>query len=334
MIAPFVGNFSGGLGSWAACKLVAREHGPGAIRLVFADVIVEDDDLYRFLLEGAADVLGVPAPVGLVARTRSLPWIGDETIEARKAALAEIRAAAEEHFGGRFAWLADGRTPREVFRDERFLGNSMVDPCSKILKRQLLDAWALANVDRSARFVCGIGDWERARFEGKFETVKGERVFRPGLRDRKAAQDWTFVAPLIDRVPPLGPKDLVRMALDAGVEVPECYHQGFAHFNCGGVCVKGGQKHWALVLKHRPRHFAYGEQKEQQLRETLGNVSMLTDRRGDGKKKPLPLVEFRRRLTGGDAPDWDGVTGACNCMVPPDPTDRSKPDDVRGDVPD
>jgi 3'-phosphoadenosine 5'-phosphosulfate sulfotransferase (PAPS reductase)/FAD synthetase len=30
--------------------------------------------------------------------------------------------------------LSDGRTPFEVFKDEKFMGNSRVDPCSKILK--------------------------------------------------------------------------------------------------------------------------------------------------------------------------------------------------------
>src|ERR1019366_4527713 len=37
--------------------------------------------------------------------------------------------------------IADGRTPWEVFRDERFLGNSRIDPCSKILKRNLCARW-------------------------------------------------------------------------------------------------------------------------------------------------------------------------------------------------
>lgn len=37
--------------------------------------------------------------------------------------------------------IADGRDIWQVFRDERFLGNSRVDPCSKILKRELADRW-------------------------------------------------------------------------------------------------------------------------------------------------------------------------------------------------
>ena len=37
--------------------------------------------------------------------------------------------------------ISDGRTPFEVFEDVRFLGNSRIDPCSRILKRDLLNKW-------------------------------------------------------------------------------------------------------------------------------------------------------------------------------------------------
>src|SRR6266853_2955096 len=43
--------------------------------------------------------------------------------------------------------IADGRTPWEVYRDERFLGNSRADPCSKLLKRQPAERWLRENCD-------------------------------------------------------------------------------------------------------------------------------------------------------------------------------------------
>src|ERR1700743_2722315 len=97
--------FSGGLGSWAAAKRVAAQHGTADMVLLFTDVRMEDKDLYRFLGEAAANV-GVPVTV-----------------------------------------LMEGRNPWHVFFDERFLGNSRVDPCSKILKRQTADNWLIANCD-------------------------------------------------------------------------------------------------------------------------------------------------------------------------------------------
>lgn len=33
--------------------------------------------------------------------------------------------------------VADGRTPFEVFRDVRYLGNSRIAPCSRVLKQEL-----------------------------------------------------------------------------------------------------------------------------------------------------------------------------------------------------
>ena len=43
--------------------------------------------------------------------------------------------------------ISDGRTPMEVMSDERLIGNSRRDPCSKILKRKLLDRWCKTHCD-------------------------------------------------------------------------------------------------------------------------------------------------------------------------------------------
>ncbi len=44
--------FSGGAGSWAAAKRIAAR----PLTLLFADTLIEDGDLYRFLDDAAADV--------------------------------------------------------------------------------------------------------------------------------------------------------------------------------------------------------------------------------------------------------------------------------------
>ena len=51
---------------------------------------------------------------------------------------AFVRAAAA-NLGGRLHWIADGRTVWEVFRDERMIGNTRADVCSRVLKRELAD---------------------------------------------------------------------------------------------------------------------------------------------------------------------------------------------------
>lgn len=50
--------FSGGIGSWAAARRVADEHGTQSLVLLFTDTLVEDPDLYRFLTQAAADIGG------------------------------------------------------------------------------------------------------------------------------------------------------------------------------------------------------------------------------------------------------------------------------------
>lgn len=50
--------FSGGIGSWAAAKRIAAEHGPAELLLLFCDTKTEDEDTYRFLREAAANVGG------------------------------------------------------------------------------------------------------------------------------------------------------------------------------------------------------------------------------------------------------------------------------------
>lgn len=51
--------FSGGIGSWRAARIVAREKGTDGMVLLFADTRMEDPDLYRFIDEAAADI-GAP----------------------------------------------------------------------------------------------------------------------------------------------------------------------------------------------------------------------------------------------------------------------------------
>ena len=45
--------FSGGAGSWMTAKRVAEKHGTDNLILLFADTLIEDEDLYRFLDEAA-----------------------------------------------------------------------------------------------------------------------------------------------------------------------------------------------------------------------------------------------------------------------------------------
>jgi hypothetical protein len=61
--------FSGGIASWAAAKRTVEQYGTDHTTLLFTDTKTEDEDLYRFLDEAAADV---GAPLVKVADGRDI----------------------------------------------------------------------------------------------------------------------------------------------------------------------------------------------------------------------------------------------------------------------
>lgn len=207
-----------------------------------------------------------------------------------------VREAAV-NVGGELVTLTEGRTPWEVFRDERFLTHA-ADPCSKILKRQIADRWFAEHCDPAScvRYV-GI-DWTE---EHRFTR----------LRDRLAP--WRVEAPLCE-APYLAPDEVLTWMAREGLRPPRLYAMGFAHNNCGGFCIKAGHGHFATLLRELPERFAWHEEQERQLRLTLGpSAAILRDRTG-GTTRPLTLREFRERIEAGHQPDLFDI-GGCGCFV-------------------
>lgn len=196
--------------------------------------------------------------------------------------------------------ICEGRTPEQVFRDVRFLGNNRVDPCSRVLKREPLRKWLEDNCDPADTNVyLGMDYTEYHRFE----------------RALKYWAPWNVCAPLC--VAPFPDKASVSAALASyGVRPPRLYEMGFAHNNCGGGCVKAGQAQFAHLLKMIPDTFMEWERMEEGLRDELGDVSILRDRKG-GVTTPLTLAALRERIAKQpqtiDMFDW----GGCGCMEEP-----------------
>lgn len=288
--------FSGGVGSWAAAKRVAERHGTDSLYLLFTDTLIEDADLYRFLIQGAADVFGVASPEGIAT---GLPEFY-ESPDERPALLADLKRDAARVVP-RLIWISDGRDPWTLFRQKRILGNSYVDVCSRVLKRERFAKWAEAgcDVDHAVMYV-GI-DWtERHRYDR--------------MRDRWAKDGWAVEAPLCD--PPLMDKTAVFALLESrGIVPPKLYGYGFAHNNCGGFCIKAGQGHYRLLLEKLPERYAFFEAKEEEIRRYLGrDVAILPDRIGGGPKRPLTLRRLRERIEAGGQVDEYEV-GGCGCFV-------------------
>ena len=195
--------------------------------------------------------------------------------------------------------VADGRTPFEVFRDDRFLGNARLANCSKHLKQKPAREWLEANAPPDAVVVVGI-DWQETH---RLPAI--EAGWSP----------WPVWAPLCDK-PLIDRPGMLANASAAGLKPPAAYVDGLPHSNClAQGCVRGGQAYWERMLRTRPHAYAYAEREEQALRGHLGkDVAMLRDRTG-GQVSPLTLREFRGRLE--QQPDlFDGHEwGGCGCFT-------------------
>jgi hypothetical protein len=196
--------------------------------------------------------------------------------------------------------LAEGRNPWHVFFDERMLGNSRIDPCSKILKRQIANNWLKKNCDPNATTVhIGI-DWSEVhRYDG--------------LRERRAADGWRYEAPMCD-APYMSKAEMIGWLKSEGIAPPRLYELGFSHNNCGGFCVKAGQGHFANLLRTMPERYAKHEAMEQAFRTYIGrDVAMMTESPG-GVERPLTMMDLRKRIESGKQVDLF-EQGGCGCFV-------------------
>jgi hypothetical protein len=203
------------------------------------------------------------------------------------------------NIGAPLMCIADGRTPWQLFRDEGFIGNTRVDLCSRVLKRELLDRWRNLNCTPEDT-ICYVGiDWSESH-----------RITRLQAR----ALPWKCEAPMCD--PPYMTKEqMLEWQASEGIKKSRLYELGFPHNNCGGFCVKAGQGQFIKLLETMPERFAYHEQQEQDLREHLGkDVAILRDRRG-GTTKPMTLTQLRERYEAKDDQLDLFEFGGCGCAI-------------------
>lgn len=120
----------------------------------------------------------------------------------------------------------------QVFRRERFMKNQYGAPCTKLLKRRLLDTWKIA------------GDVMVFGYTAEEEDRLND------FRERNP--DRPVVSPLIERG--LGKEDCKAMIERAGIELPVMYRMGYENANCIG-CVKGGEGYYRAIREDFPDQF-------------------------------------------------------------------------------
>lgn len=258
--------YSSGIGSWATAKRVIDVHGPDDVTLLFADV----------------------------GGDHSSEYLGEDPDNYR---FVDETAAK---FGCELVTLNAGETIYDVFKRDRFLGNSRLANCSKFLKQRPCREWLEKNCHpETATIYVGI-DWTEVH---RMPAIEANY------------QPFFAKAPLTE--PPYTDKQqMLTDCREWGVEPPRSYREGWPHSNCQQACVRGGQAQWKKLLDLRPDAYRFHEGKEQELRQYLDkDVAILRDRSG-GKSVPLTLRTFRERQEIGqgvlfDELDW----GGCGCFV-------------------
>jgi len=203
-----------------------------------------------------------------------------------------------DRIGCRWEIIADGRTPMQAGRDRKCVPSDRMDVCSQLLKRKILNDWRNSNCDPDDTVTYLGFDWTEPH-----RIANATRMHAP----------WMTEFPLT-RPPYLWKLQMMDLMRDRGIEPPALYAEGFEHANCGGGCVRKGQREWNLLLQVRPHTYAYWEAEEEQTRAELGkNVAILKEKKG-GKTRPLPLREFRERLERDPTLFDPKDTGSCHCI--------------------
>jgi len=162
------------------------------------------------------------------------------------------------------------------------MGSTRIDPCSKILKRQVIDRWCVEQCDpaHTVRYI-GFTFEEAHRMVSMLAVMnrKGWHVEAPLLNDTTLTRDYLF--------------EECRRCFGF---LPRLYAFGFSHQNCGGACVKAGHREWARLLRFIPEVYGWWEDNEQEFQQRVGTeATILRDRRG-GTAAWLSLRAFRERL--------------------------------------
>lgn len=248
-------SFSGGLGS-AISAFIAHENDLD-YNLIFADTLIEDEDLYRFILEVSKAV------------------------------------------GKDIVWLQDGRTPWDVYEDNRYIGNTRTAHCSEVLKTAQVKGWLEEHSRETDPLVLGMDVTEQDRID-------------------RAAKRWEPrpVVSLLNEYR-VGRHQYDKYLKRYGIRKPRLYHMGFSHNNCGGFCCKAGQKQFARLYSTMPERYKWHEERMEKAMKKIGQTARpflrVTE---DSELSYLTLREYRQEYleAKGYTPPLFGEEG-CGCFV-------------------
>lgn len=286
-------SFSGGAASFAVAHFLVEKYGRENVLLVFCDTLIEDGDLYRFVVEGAAKVMGVECSGDLLRSATTVPEVYED---GRVDHLIALASNACNEIPG-LVWRTDGRDPWQVFKDRKYQGNTRTAHCTIELKGKIFARW-LAQSYKPGGCVLHFGfDWSEAH---RLDT---------------AINNWNpyTCEALLCKPPYLSRSQITQIIDDYDIELPRLYKMGFSHNNCGGFCVKAGQAHFENLLRKIPDVYAHHEAKQEELMQVLPTAKPFLRMTIEKKLNYMTMREFRQHLqAGGGFNNTD--RGGCGCF--------------------
>jgi len=230
-----------------------------------------------------------------------------------------------EFLGCEVVELSDGRTPWELFRDERFVGNSRLDICSRVLKRELLINWIEKNYGYDVEEpmlnylglplvnifgeVCrtNVVTYLNAEVHLGIDFSEHHRL----TRVQETMKSWVYRSTLVEEGRII-PKNYSEQF---GIRKPRLYSMGFGHANCGGFCVKAGLGHFKTLYEKLPERYKSHEEQEQTLAREVKTLPFLKKTIG-GKVHYLTLKDYREQFLETNKAEEDRFDiGGCGCAI-------------------
>jgi 3'-phosphoadenosine 5'-phosphosulfate sulfotransferase (PAPS reductase)/FAD synthetase len=214
--------------------------------------------------------------------------------------LYRFQEDATKYFGVPLTRIADGRTPWEVFKDVRWLGNSRLAQCSHLLKQKAAEKWIKANYQpNECVLYLGI-DWSE-----EHRTKAPTRNWAPYKVEFPMCQE-----------PFLSKDEMISYLETVGIEIPKLYKMGFSHNNCGGMCVRAGQGHFINLLKQMPERYLELEEIEKEMQRYLEKDVTILKRTRNKVRENLSLEQLRIEYQSNQTEQIDMFDiGGCGCFV-------------------
>lgn len=275
-------SFSGGMGSFAEAKSCVDKYGKENVVLLFADTLMEDEDLYRFKDEVVAflgcELVTLCYGMNVWDLFKDKKFIGNTRVDICSSTLKR------DLLNG---YIQDNYT--EITKEFLYLedGSPRLNVSGAHLYREIENYTCEVHL--------GIDFSEHHRLT-RVQSYMKPMVYRSTL-----VEEGRIV-----------PKDYSEQF---GIKRPRLYDMGFGHNNCGGFCVKAGLGHFKLLHEKMPERYRWHEEQEKET-IALGGKPFLR-KTMFGVLSYYTMERYRKEFLEKGLADEDKFDiGGCSCALP------------------